>query len=58
MKKVFLVCAIVFASNVFTSCTDLYEKLENEPVKFEVLDTGGEDEQETEEEEDPTNGGQ
>ncbi len=57
MKKVFLVCAIVFASNVFTSCTDLYEKLENEPVKFEVLDTGGEDEQETEEEEDPTNGG-
>jgi beta-lactamase superfamily II metal-dependent hydrolase len=57
MKKVFLVFAIVFASNVFTSCTDLYEKLENEPVKFEVLDTGGEDEQVIEEEEDPTNGG-
>ena len=57
MKKVFLVFVIIFASNFFTSCTDLYEKLENEPVKFEVLDTGGEDEQETEEEEDPTNSG-
>ncbi|MFQ3182566.1 MAG: beta-lactamase superfamily II metal-dependent hydrolase [Polaribacter sp.] len=57
MKKVFLVFAIVFVSNVFKSCTDLYEKLENEPVKFEVLDTGGEDEQEIEEEDDPTNSG-
>jgi hypothetical protein len=57
MKKVFLVFVIIFASYFFTSCTDLYERLENEPVKFEVLDTGGEDEQETLEEEDPTNSG-
>ena len=60
MKKVFLVFAILFASGVFTSCTDLDENIDNEPTKLETLATGGEDEylpEEDEEEEDPANGG-
>ncbi|WP_157663287.1 hypothetical protein [Polaribacter sp. SA4-12] len=48
MKKVFLVFAILVANIVFTSCTDLDENLENEPVKLETLATGGEEEQDPE----------
>ena len=44
MKKVFLVCLVLFTNFVFTSCTDLDENLEREPVKLEVSATGGEDE--------------
>ncbi|MCH3883261.1 hypothetical protein [Tenacibaculum aquimarinum] len=43
MKKVFLVFAMLFATGVFTSCTDLDENLENEPTEVETLATGGED---------------
>ncbi|KGL62917.1 hypothetical protein [Polaribacter sp. Hel1_85] len=57
MKKVFLVFAILLANSVFTSCTDLDENLEKEPVKSEISATGGEDGQLPEEEEDPANGG-
>jgi hypothetical protein len=57
MKKVFLVFAILVANSVFTSCTDLDENLDNEPVKLEISATGGEEEQDPIEEEDPANGG-
>jgi hypothetical protein len=45
MRKVFLVFAVVFVSNLFTSCTDLYEESENESLKLEnkISRTGGED---------------
>ncbi|WP_189663193.1 MULTISPECIES: hypothetical protein [unclassified Polaribacter] len=57
MKKIFLVFAIVFANSVFTSCTDLDENLENEFIKLETSVTGGEDGEDFDEEEEPTNGG-
>lgn len=57
MKKVFLLFAILIANSVFTSCTDLDENLESEPVKMETLATDGEEEQDPDEEEDPANGG-
>ena len=57
MKKVFLLFAIIFANSVFTSCTDLDENLENSMPEYEVLLTGGEEEQDPGEEENPTNGG-
>lgn len=57
MKKVFLLFAIIFANSVFTSCTDLDENLENSMPEYEVLSTGGEEEQDPGEEENPTNGG-
>ncbi|WP_157812242.1 hypothetical protein [Polaribacter sp. ALD11] len=57
MKKVFLIFAILLANSVFTSCTELEESLENEPVKIETLATEGEDGQDPIEEEDPANGG-
>ncbi len=53
MKKVFLLFAILLANGVFTSCTEL----EDDTEKIEVLVTGGEDEHDPEEEEDPANGG-
>ena len=57
MKKIFLLFAILLANSVFTSCTELDEKLGDEPDKVEVLATGGEEEQDPVEEEDPSNGG-
>ena len=57
MKKVFLLFAILLANSFFTSCTELDENLGDEPVKLEVLTTGGEEEQDPVEEEDPSNGG-
>jgi hypothetical protein len=44
MKKVFLVCLVLLVNSVFTSCTDLDENLEKEPLKLEISATGGEDE--------------
>lgn len=45
MKKVFLIFAVILANGVFTSCTDLEENLEKEPMKLEISATDGEDEQ-------------
>ncbi|QVY65652.1 hypothetical protein [Polaribacter sp. Q13] len=45
MKKVFLVVVIIFANSVFTSCTDLDENIEKQPLKVEVSATGGEEDQ-------------
>jgi hypothetical protein len=56
MKKIILIIAIAFANTVFTSCTDLDEDLENKPSKTEISATGGEEEQDPDEEEDPANG--
>jgi len=49
MKKVCLVFALLLVNTVFTSCTDLDENLENEPIKSEVLTSVGEDEQDPDE---------
>ena len=57
MKKVFLVFAIVLASGVFKSCTELEDNLENEPLKSEVLATEGEEEQDPDDGDDLTNSG-
>ncbi|PQJ72319.1 hypothetical protein [Polaribacter butkevichii] len=56
MKKVCLVFAILLANSVFTSCTDLDENLENEPVKSEILVTVGEDGQDPDEGDDEEEG--
>jgi hypothetical protein len=58
MKKVCVLFAIIIANNVFISCTDLDENLENDLVKLEVFATGGEDgdDPEEEEEENQANG--
>lgn len=51
MKKICILFAIVLINTVFTSCTDLDENLENDPLKLETLVSGGEDGQDPEEEE-------
>ena len=55
MKKIFLLFAILLANGVFTSCTELDENLENEPVNLEILATGGEDEHDPEIDDDDNN---
>ena len=57
MKKIFLLFAILLANSVFISCTELDENLGDEPDEIEVLATGGDDEQDPVEKEDPSNGG-
>lgn len=57
MKKVFLAFAILIANGVFTSCTELDENLENEPIKSEILATDGEDGQDPDEDDDDINPG-
>ena len=58
MKKVFLVFAIIIANGVFTSCTDLDENLENDPIKSELLATDGEEEQDPDEDDDDNDDGE
>jgi hypothetical protein len=54
MKKVFLIFAIILANCVFTSCTDLDENLEREPIELEISATDGEDEQLPDDDDDDT----
>lgn len=58
MKKVCIIFAIILANSIFTSCTDVDEKLENDPAKLEIFATGGEDGDVLEEDEgeNPANG--
>ncbi|OSY89133.1 hypothetical protein WH52_00295 [Tenacibaculum holothuriorum] len=41
MKKIFIAIAVLFISNVFTSCTDLEDKLVNNQTEHELQNTGG-----------------
>lgn len=52
MKKIFIAIAVLFVSNVFTSCTDLEDKLVNNQTKHELQNTGGESDLDPEEDPD------
>ena len=45
MRKVILSIALLLASGVFTSCTDTSEDNIQEKEKFEIQNTGGEEDQ-------------
>ncbi len=53
MRKVFLAVVVLVVSGVFTSCTDLEEKIVPEQIEHELQNTGGEEDQDPDEPEDP-----
>ncbi|WP_440067105.1 hypothetical protein [Tenacibaculum discolor] len=58
MRKVILSVALLLASGVFTSCTDLSEDIVPNKIESELQGTGGEETQDPDEEDEvPTKGG-
>ncbi|WP_440121343.1 hypothetical protein [Tenacibaculum sp. Ill] len=52
MKRLFIVFAFIAVNSIFTSCTDLSEDIVPNKIEQGLQSTGGEDEQDPDEEDD------